>query len=311
MVNLLAQTAAYAEPALAELDSTLIPGIRRLREPTLQRTTKLWNDGVAGCPELLHVAELAGAVLDSDLERLFEWLVKPRATQLEHRASLTESDSDWRAITTRVRRLVRSSAARRAYREMLAGVWRLASGPWDREGRVAVAEACRAWKAKLDSGEKLEALMPPRHPLSRADESGLDDLFDRLPEFDLSPLYFCLSGGLVVDLRDHVHIAVPASDLLPVRKTRDAMFVAGRMRVLSEVTRVRILLQLLTSPAGAVEISRVLDLSQPTVSGHLKVLREAGLIQPKRFGGRSVMVASRRRIERLIEDARGTIARWD
>jgi len=59
------------------------------------------------------------------------------------------------------------------------------------------------------------------------------------------------------------------------------------------------------------EISRSLRMSQPTVSGHLKTRREAGLIQPRRFGTRTVMVASRKRIERLLEDARATIARWD
>jgi hypothetical protein len=47
------------------------------------------------------------------------------------------------------------------------------------------------------------------------------------------------------------------------------------------------------------------------VSGHVKILRDAGLIQPRRFGARTVMVPSRRRVERLIEDARATLARWD
>jgi DNA-binding transcriptional ArsR family regulator len=59
------------------------------------------------------------------------------------------------------------------------------------------------------------------------------------------------------------------------------------------------------------EIARVLHLSQPTVSGHLKILREAGLVQPRRLGGRTVFAGSRKRIERLLEDARATIARWE
>jgi DNA-binding transcriptional ArsR family regulator len=59
------------------------------------------------------------------------------------------------------------------------------------------------------------------------------------------------------------------------------------------------------------DLARVLRMSQPTVSGHLKVLRNAGLVQPHRTAGRTVFIGSRKRIERLLEDARATLARWD
>jgi ArsR family transcriptional regulator len=120
-----------------------------------------------------------------------------------------------------------------------------------------------------------------------------------------------MSGGLVVDLGDYLQIAVPASDLLPTRRIRDAAFVADRLRVLAEPTRVRILLQAMSAPAGVMDLARAPRISQPTVSGHLKVLLDSGLVQPQRRGGRSVFVASRRRVERLLEDARATIAKWD
>jgi DNA-binding transcriptional ArsR family regulator len=120
-----------------------------------------------------------------------------------------------------------------------------------------------------------------------------------------------LSGGHVIDLDGYVHIAVPASDLLPVRKVRDAAFVSDRLRVLAEPRRVHILIQLLSAPSSVMELARALRVSQPTISGHLKILRDAGLIQRKRFGARLVLVASRKRVERLLEDARATIARWD
>ncbi|HEY1421068.1 MAG TPA: winged helix-turn-helix domain-containing protein [Candidatus Dormibacteraeota bacterium] len=311
VLNLLTQTAPYALPATAELDSTLIPGLATMRRPLLDAAAHLWNDGLPGCPELPYLAHLADCLIDEDVRHLFDWLAQPRGRFVERPTPLTESDDDWRAISTRLRRLAERPADRRAYRSMLSQVWDAIAAPWHRQGITVVTEACRTWRAKLDAGDSIEALVPPRHPLTRADELGLVDLFGRRFEFTLSPLYFCMSGGHVVDLVDHVHVAVPASDLLPVRRTRDAMFVAGRLRVLSEATRVRVLLQLLSAPGGAVEIARALGMSQPTVSGHLKVLLQAGLIQRKRIGARSVMVASRKRVERLLEDARATIARWD
>jgi DNA-binding transcriptional ArsR family regulator len=311
LLNLLAQTARYAEPALAELDASLLPGINKLRPPVRERLQQLWSDGLAGCPELMYAAQLADCVLDDEPKRLFAWLAKTSAGPTAAPAMLTEPEQDRPAIAGRLNRLRDDAKARNAYRDILVGVWQMASSAWERHGRAAVVEACTAWKAKLDTGASIEELVPPRHPLTHADRLGFDDLFTHRNEFALSPLYFCLSGGLVIDLDDYVHIAVPSSDLLPVRKVRDAAFVSDRLRVLSEPTRVHILIQLLSAPSSVMELARALRVSQPTVSGHLKILREAGLIQRKRLGARLVMVASRKRVERLLEDARATIARWD
>jgi DNA-binding transcriptional ArsR family regulator len=311
LLNLLAQTARYAEPALAELESSLLPGIGRLRQPVRVGLEKLWSDGLAGCPELMYVADQAECVLDAGPERLLAWLAKPSHGSTAARAMLTEPEQDRPAIAQRLNRLRDDAKGRHAYRDILVDVWQVASSAWDRQGRAVVAEACAVWKAKLDTGASIEELVPPRHPLTYADRLGFDDLFTHRKEFALSPLYFCMSGGHVIDLDDYVHIAVPSSELLPVRKVRDAAFVSDRLRVLSEPTRVHILIQLLSAPSNVMEISRTLRMSQPTVSGHLKILRDAGLIQPRRFGARMVMVASRKRVERLLEDARATIARWD
>jgi len=311
LLNLLAQTARYAEPALAELDASLLPGISRLRQPVRARLEQLWSDSLAGCPELMYAAHLADCVLDDGPERLFAWLEKAGSGSSAAHAMLTEPEQDRPAIAERLNRLREDPRARHAYRAILVDVWQAAASSWERHGREVVADACAAWKARLDTGASIEELVPPRHPLTNADRLGFDDLFTHRKEFALSPLYFCMSGGHVIDLDDYVHIAVPSSDLLPVRKVRDAMFVSERLRVLAEPTRVHILIQLLSAPSSVMEIARALRVSQPTVSGHLRILRDAGLIQPKRFGARMVMVASRKRVERLLEDARATIARWD
>jgi ArsR family transcriptional regulator len=259
----------------------------------------------------MYAAHSANCVQDDEPERLFAWLAKANHGSPSARAMLTEPEQDRAAIAERLNKLRDDGRARHAYRDILVDVWRAASGAWARRGRQVVADACAVWKAKLDTGASIEELMPPRHPFTYADRLGFDDLFTHRNEFALSPLYFCMSGGHVIDLDDYVHIAVPSSDLLPVRKVRDAMFVADRLRVLAEPTRVQILIQLLSAPSSVMEVARALRVSQPTVSGHLKILRDAGLIQPKRFGARMVLVASRKRVERLLEDARATIARWD
>ncbi len=312
LLDLLTQTARYAEPALAELDASLLPAVKGLRAPAMERAARLWNDSVPGCPELLLVADQADCIRHDNATRLLAWLTTggtgPAVTSYE---LLTEPAADRPAIRARLRRLKEDVETRRAYRDLVAEVWGLAAPAWEARGRRVALEACGRCRSKLDAGTPIEDLMPPRHPLTLADRLGFEDIFTERDEFALSPLYFCLSGGQIVDLTTYVHIAAPASELLPVRKVRDAAFVADRLRVLAAPTRVHILIQLLSAPAGVMDLARVLRMSQPTVSGHLKVLRDAGLVQSRRTAGRTVFVGSRKRIERLLEDARATLARWD
>jgi DNA-binding transcriptional ArsR family regulator len=304
-MDLLSQTARYAEPALAELDASLLPGVKRLRARVMERAAKLWDDSLPGCPELLLVADQAGCLRDRDATRLLAWLTTGgTGTPASFYELLTEPAADRPAIRARVRRLKEEVETRRRYRDLVAEVWQLASPAWASRGRRLVEEACAKWKSRLEAGASIEDLVPPRHPLL-ADRSGFKYIFIERDEFALSPLYFCLSGGQVVDLTLYVHIAVPASDLLPVRKARDAAFVANRLRVLAEPTRVHILIQLLSAPAGVMDVARVLHMSQPTISRHLKVLRDSGLVQPRLPGPRSVRELAQARIEPLLEGCPG------
>lgn len=61
---------------------------------------------------------------------------------------------------------------------------------------------------------------------------------------------------------------------------------AAQFKALSDETRLRILRVVSDSQAEICEceIVPVLGLSQPTISYHLKVLREAGLVEPERRG---------------------------
>ena len=70
----------------------------------------------------------------------------------------------------------------------------------------------------------------------------------------------------------------------PVR-LRDAEHLASKFQALSDPNRVRLLSMI--SARGEVcacELVGVLDLSQPTISHHLKVLHEAGLLTRERRG---------------------------
>jgi DNA-binding transcriptional ArsR family regulator len=311
VLDLLVQSAPYSRPATAELDQSLLPGLMAMRDSTRARYRALWTDDLGGCPELLPVAHHAGCLLDEDGSRFIQWLTRTTNHRAPAYELLAEPVAGRTAIQARIARLTSDGKLRSRYAALLGEIWAVMKNPWLREGRRIALDAALRWAERIETGGHIEDLVPPRHPLSRADQHGLDELFEHRQEFVLSPLYFCMSGGHVFDTGEYVHIAVAASDLLPIRKVRDAMFVADRLRVLAEPTRVHVLIQLMSAPAGVMDVARALRVSQPTVSGHIDVLRRAGLIQRRKLGSRSVYVASRKRIERLLEDARGTLARWD
>ncbi len=314
LVDLLVQTAGYAEPALDELDRSLLPGIAAARTEVRQRLDLLWGDSLAGCPEMLVAAAHAGCLEDTTPRRFLGWLstlpsdVPRRRTDL-----LSEPSAARRLIRARLHRLGSDVKLRRGYRDVLSEVWSLASPGWQSRGRAAAERAAAEWRRRLTGSftpAAIAGLMPPRHPLSTADTEAVRALLARRRRFGLAPVYFCLSGGHAVDTGDQIHIGVPASALEGIRRARDASFVADRLRLLSEPTRVRILIQVLAKPMGVMELSRALRISQPTVSGHVRALVQAGLLRPQRRGGRTVLAGSPRQVDRLIEDARATLGRW-
>ena len=313
LLDLLVQTARYAAPALAELERSLLPGVSGLRPSVRDRYGALWQDSVVGCPELLAAADSSGSLFDSDPSRLLASLSTLPRDPWRRRALFSEDAADRRPIRRRLEMLGTDIRLRRRYRDILAEIWRLAGQAWERRGRGVVTRATTEWSRRLSSmasASDVVRLMPPRHPLARAESSAAASALNRRRKFVLVPIYFCMSGGLVTDLDERLVIGVPASALEPVRRTRDAAFVADRARVFAEPTRVHILIHLMSTPSGIMEITRALRMSQPTVSEHVRVLRAAGLIRKQRHGNRSVYVASPSRVDRLLEDARGTLSRW-
>src|SRR5260370_11059263 len=144
LLNLLAQTARYAEPGLLELEASLVPGVSRL-QPVRARLQQVWSDGLAGCPELMYAARLADCVLDHEPDRLFAWLAKASPGSTAPRAMLTEPEQDRPAIAARLNRLGHDARARNAYRDILGDVWQAAASAWEHHGRQGVPPPCAVW----------------------------------------------------------------------------------------------------------------------------------------------------------------------
>ena len=70
-------------------------------------------------------------------------------------------------------------------------------------------------------------------------------------------------------------------------------------KALADVTRLRIVQRLAGSPATVTELIAHVDLSQPLVSWHLRMLRSSGLVEARRQGREVICSLRRDALDRL------------
>jgi DNA-binding transcriptional ArsR family regulator len=69
-----------------------------------------------------------------------------------------------------------------------------------------------------------------------------------------------------------------------MKKTAAPSFCADKMKVLSDVTRLSVLEELLAGPKNVSQLNALIKIDQSLLSHHLKVLRDAGLVKTTRDG---------------------------
>ena len=79
---------------------------------------------------------------------------------------------------------------------------------------------------------------------------------------------------------------------------------ADVFRAVADATRRAILAMLLESDRTVTDLQQPFRMSQPAISQHLRVLREAGLVRSKRAGRRTVYRLNPKPIEQVYEWAR-------
>jgi DNA-binding transcriptional ArsR family regulator len=80
--------------------------------------------------------------------------------------------------------------------------------------------------------------------------------------------------------------------------------VARRLKAVADPTRLALLHVLATAPSTVGELALLFRLAQPTVSMHIKTLRESGLVRSERVDGRLRLSADPVAVESLVEELR-------
>ena len=145
---------------------------------------------------------------------------------------------------------------------------------------------------------------------------GCDILASRLPEIvssvesGQSALLFvpCLFFGssMYLELPGRVVIGTGVGHGDVAARARTEM-VAKRLKAVADPTRLALLHSLATAPSTVGELAVLFRLAQPTVSMHVKVLRESGLVQSRREAGRLRLSADATAVEALLTEVRDAV----
>ena len=242
--------------------------------------------------EIFVLALEFGYVHDDQPSRFLDDLPRLPRRFLDRAAEQDDAgeQGDSSRVNEGIERLTDHGLAERV-RDALRELWDVLRPTWAEEGRSAVADACHRFAdAFAQKGDVLAAL--PSHHIAQFEASAeklrAAQARDRV---EVIPLYFASQGGFIFHLHDAYFIGFGVQVEQAFAHTESRVrAIAGRMKAYSDPTRLMLLTLLanygrFTPTVG--DLAAQLGVSQPTVSGHLRLLREAGLVRLEKDGTKS------------------------
>jgi DNA-binding transcriptional ArsR family regulator len=261
------------------------PSLARLYSgsPALaQRVREFWpEDSVTSCGgsiELIALAHHVGLLSCTEPGQLLDSLDMACSDAPLDLPFRSETQADQAALRNRLGRLRSSAKLRSRYLHLINDVWSGLAPDWELYGRAEVEAAVTRARQRTSRGQSWREAVTPG--LCEDHYELLAELIGQLgPQGSISvvPAYFA-HLGLVADLPGTVVIGTRAPDLRsPARAQTEGL--ARNLRALSDATRLAMVGSLHFSPMTVTELAKTFSLAQPTVSNHVRVLREAGIVR--------------------------------
>jgi DNA-binding transcriptional ArsR family regulator len=281
------------------------------RAPDLEaRIRDWWGDGEVCFTEVLVVADRGGVLFESDPERLWAGLAQGAAAPPRFEPLTSETPEDQVLFRTRLARLHDDAGLRTRWLQLLRDTWAAIEPGWVEEGHEVAAAA--VWEIR----SKLPLLGSYADLFSLAQVHDFCGLLPRLvgesaaagQEVVLVPAWLARKGFLV-SLPERLLWGTPSPSRPPgpSAETRDR---ARRHKALGDPTRLGIFEATARRPRTVGELARELAVAQPTISNHVRILRDAGLVDQEKGGGRR-LVADVARFEQFLDESRRAVVRVD
>jgi DNA-binding transcriptional ArsR family regulator len=302
----------WALSASCRVDGTSTPPLLQLYRdsPALaERVRGLWGpDETMSYPGFLELSILAhngGVLFTTDSEEFPGRLEELAAGATPDGLVLqSETDEDRLKLLRRLDLLRSDAERRRRYAEVVTEVWAALRPYWERVGYRAVASAVADRQALIARGAPW--------PEFAHNECGCHDrlevLVAALPpggELAVVPAFFT-HKGMFVDLPGVVIVGVRTDPSGPDARARTELL-ARRLRAVADPTRLAILDALSRSHLTVTDLAAMFSLAQPTVSNHIKVLRDAGFVSSSFDGRRRNLAVRHDVVAEVLESLQRTL----
>lgn len=268
-----------------------------------ERVRSLWGPdeqlGYPGYPEISIVAHQGGVLFGLDAGGLLDRLPELCRRARPPGGLLAESEADRHRIAGRLDRLRSSAPTRRRYVDAVRELWSHVGPQWEAAGRPAVEAAVARRRKGLTARPSWQEL------LSGAAEgfADVEELVGRLGpagRLVVVPAFYTRKG-MLMDLPGLVMVGVRVDHPDASARAR-AEQLGRRLKSIAEPTRLAMAEALGRRPMTVSELAEAFGLAQPTVSNHVKMLRDAGLVESVGDGRRRDLVVSAEAIAHLLAD---------
>ena len=273
-----------------------------------ERVRGLWGPAeTLSYPGFLELSALAyegGLLFGLEIETFVSRLEELCLNAPEDFAFAADMPDDRIRLRRRLHLLRNDKRVRDRYVEVITEVWEGIRAIWESEGRAAVAATAAEFVLSL-RGNPDPTELAIRHleqnsctNMSRADMSRLIEGLGDSGELVFVPAFFT-AKGLVADLPGIVIIGMPAKPVAAAARTRTESL-ARRLKAIADPTRLAILDALMQHDMSITDVTNLFGLAQPTVSNHVKQLRDAGVVTSSNEGRRRQLSVKREVVDEII-----------
>jgi DNA-binding transcriptional ArsR family regulator len=268
------------------------PGIR---DRMITFALEYGSSGGAACDDWGDVVLLlarAGMLTNATPDEFFDWLESPAADFSPAPWLESETDAANATIAARIERLRLEPELRARYVALLREFWSTLQPEWEAAG-FARATAMRS----EDWRRAIKGSLAQKQEFSQAIGQAIREGHLLIVPLALAPegqMIYTLPGVLLVSFG-------PDTEKKAARQRENAARAAQVFKVFSDPTRNAILGALLRMEYSVTDLAGMFDLAQPTVSAHVKILREASLLEAAKSGNQTVYRARNETVRRVLQ----------
>lgn len=291
--------------------------VERRAPELVQRYTGFWDRAGLGeadgapyreCGELLVAGWHTGMLFAANVGAALDAAERAFAAGFEIPPLASEPAGVVALMRERVAWLQENSEGRGEFMGIVRALWQMIEPQWQRFGKQGAESAARDLATRARADVDIRTLVPGNNFVHK--EAFQRDILAARANGELIIVPLGLAGG------GQFYWAFPGLVLIgagiesaerEAKRRERAERAANKLKVLSDPTRVAILYELLKgrqhNPSTVTELASQFGLSQPTVSVHVKMLREAGLVQAERDGNQVFYRADEAVIKGYIDQA--------